>query len=445
MKKLNVIVAVFLVALTVIGWGSYIATSSSDLIEYNKNIEAAETFTEQGLYYRAINSYEKAIEYRPSEKNWTKLLSVCVLNCAEYPTYLSNYIGFLESAVSQYPKNADFIYELATAYYNDESYTSAYSTVKNAVENGVKEEKIITLMKELKYLYKLEGSPFYRFYAPVNNTYVVQTPSGWGMMSTEGQSTSSEYPYFGPLGEKSERVFITDKLGARLYSEDGGVLAKFDGNVTDAGRLSEGLIAIKIGDGKYAYYNEFGEKQFGDYDIAGTFYNGKAAVKIGTKWSIIDKKGELVTDDVFDDIVLDNYGYFNKQEVVPACVSGKYSLYDESMKKVSDFEADGMGIVTPDGEIAFCQSGKWGFIDTKGKVLIEPVYDGALSFSNGLAGVRVGNLWGFIDTENNLAIGCKFAGADYFNADGSGCVRVDSGIGQGTIPQWQVLVLELGL
>ena len=151
MKKLNVIIAVFLVALTAIGWISYITTSSSDLIEYNKNIEDAEAFTDQGLYYRAIDSYAKAIEYRPSEKNWTSLLAVCVLNCGEYPSYLSNYIDYLESAVAQYPKNVDFIYELATAYYNDESYSSAYNVVLNAVENGVKDEKITTLMQELKY------------------------------------------------------------------------------------------------------------------------------------------------------------------------------------------------------------------------------------------------------------------------------------------------------
>lgn len=85
---------------------------------------------------------------------------------------------------------------------------------------------------------------------------------------------------------------------------------------------------------------------------------------------------------------MDNYGYFNNQEVVVACIDGKYSLYDDSLNKVSDFEAEDMGIPTADNKIAFCQSGKWGYIDTQGKVLIEPAYDGALSFSNGLAGVR---------------------------------------------------------
>lgn len=445
MKKLNVIIAVFLVALTAIGWISYITTTSSDLIEYNKNIEDAEAFTDQGLYYRAIDSYAKAIEYRPSEKNWTSLLAVCVLNCGEYPSYLSNYIDYLESAVAQFPKNVDFIYELATAYYNDESYSSAYNVVLNAVENGVNDEKITTLMQELKYLYKLEGSPFYSFYSPINDTYVVQTAGGWGTMTTEGQFSSSEYPYYGPLSENGERLFTTAELGARLYNENDEVLAKFEGNVTDAGRLSEGLIAIQLDDGKYAYYNEFGKKQFGDYDAAGTFHDGKAAVQIGGKWGVIDQQGETVVDAKFDEIVLDNYGYFNNQEVVVACIDGKYSLYDDSLNKVSDFEAEDMGIPTADNKIAFCQSGKWGYIDTQGKVLIEPAYDGALSFSNGLAGVRVGDAWGFIDTDNNIVIQCEFAGVDYFNADGTCCVRVDSGIGEDTTPQWQMLVLELGL
>jgi hypothetical protein len=41
--------------------------------------------------------------------------------------------------------------------------------------------------------------------------------------------------------------------------------------------------------------------------------------------------------------------------------------------------------------------GKWGFIDKTGVFLIEPKYDYAGKFSEGLAGVEIRGKWGYID------------------------------------------------
>lgn len=46
-------------------------------------------------------------------------------------------------------------------------------------------------------------------------------------------------------------------------------------------------------------------------------------------------------------------------------------------------------------EIAYKDSnGKWGFVNNDGKTVIEPKFDEAMSFSNGLAAVRSGDKWG---------------------------------------------------
>ena len=42
---------------------------------------------------------------------------------------------------------------------------------------------------------------------------------------------------------------------------------------------------------------------------------------------------------------------------------------------------------------------KWGYIDTKGNIVIPAVYDDAYSFSQGLAAVKVNGKWGYIDTK----------------------------------------------
>ena len=58
------------------------------------------------------------------------------------------------------------------------------------------------------------------------------------------------------------------------------------------------------------------------------------------------------------------------------------------------------------------QDAKWGYIDTKGTLVIASQYDEAKSFSEGLAAVRVGKQWGYIDGAGATKINpqYKFAG-----------------------------------
>lgn len=51
---------------------------------------------------------------------------------------------------------------------------------------------------------------------------------------------------------------------------------------------------------------------------------------------------------------------------------------------------------------------KWGFIDWKGHVIVEPKYQNARSFSDGLAAVKRDGMWGFIDSTGNEVIEPKF-------------------------------------
>ena len=56
-----------------------------------------------------------------------------------------------------------------------------------------------------------------------------------------------------------------------------------------------------------------------------------------------------------------------------------------------------------EGLAAVNLNGKYGFIDKKGNLVIQPTYDDARAFSEGLAAVRFGEKWGYIDTKGNLA------------------------------------------
>lgn len=50
------------------------------------------------------------------------------------------------------------------------------------------------------------------------------------------------------------------------------------------------------------------------------------------------------------------------------------------------------------------ERGKYGFIDTSGRVIIKPQFEGAYPSSEGLATVSLGKeKWGFIDTTGKVA------------------------------------------
>ena len=60
------------------------------------------------------------------------------------------------------------------------------------------------------------------------------------------------------------------------------------------------------------------------------------------------------------------------------------------------------------------KNGKWGFVDMDGAWVIEPQYENAEGFSDGLAPVQTGETWGFINQENKLVIAAEFYGAHSF-------------------------------
>jgi hypothetical protein len=58
---------------------------------------------------------------------------------------------------------------------------------------------------------------------------------------------------------------------------------------------------------------------------------------------------------------------------------------------------------------------KWGFIDIKGELIIDTKFDGAGSFSEGIANVKKEGKWGFIDKKGDYVISPQFDDARWFS------------------------------
>lgn len=74
--------------------------------------------------------------------------------------------------------------------------------------------------------------------------------------------------------------------------------------------------------------------------------------------------------------------------------------------------------------------GKWGYIRKDGKMAIPFKYENALDFSEGLAPVMIMNKWGYIDDKGELVIPFKFVKAESFE---NGLASVNDGTSTGFI------------
>lgn len=68
-----------------------------------------------------------------------------------------------------------------------------------------------------------------------------------------------------------------------------------------------------------------------------------------------------------------------------------------------------------EGLAAVRLNGKWGFIDKEGKVVVPCKYDGAGSFSEGLAAVMLNDKWGFIDKTGKEVAACQYYDVSEFS------------------------------
>ncbi len=259
------------------------------------------------------------------------------------------------------------------------------------------------------------------------------------------------------------------------------------GSSTNTENDGKVMYLVGVGD-SLGYMDETGkmvvEPQYSD---AKSFYEGLAAVKVGDKWGFIDESGKMVIEPQFD-----RYGYgFNEGLACVGLIKGqlekpepesfiisegkidtiwnnhiiKYGFIDKTGKIVIDAQFDGdsrfkeglasvrigdkKGFIDKTGKMVFehqnytfgfseglaCvwekvdeSNRKYGYINKAGEVVIEPQFDLAQDFTEGLACVRIGDKEGFIDKTGKIVIEPQYKRAFNF-VDGLAAVEVDGKYG----------------
>ena len=201
----------------------------------------------------------------------------------------------------------------------------------------------------------------------------------------------------------------------------------------DATDFSEGLSAVVLPYGKCQFIDKSGKVIISlnkDIMVAHSFHNGMAMViNYNNEKSYINKKGEFIINKQINPNLDFSEGL------------ARFSKYDSISKKMS------FGFINTKGEIViqnlnfnfvssfsedlaiFSIDNKYGFIDKKGAIVINPQFNSARVFKNGLASVRIeqGNnvfKWGYIDKKGKFIIEAQFDDASYFSENGFAKVGV---------------------
>ncbi|SAL87411.1 KWG Leptospira [Caballeronia arvi] len=284
----------------------------------------------------------------------------------------------------------------------------------------------------------------------------------WGFIDKRGAvviNPQFDGDYYTPPFFSEGRAAI--KVGARYgYIDKTGsfvIAPMFD----EARWFSEGLAVVKTG-GKYGYVDRAGMVAIQPtFDSAGAFKDGLAVVTIGGRCGFINRTGVLAVKPQFEllDTVSDGLAQFAVSNPYHTDEKGQVAQdapapQDDGAWKYGYVDRTGRVVIAPQFELTLmnqlggsfveglavvefgtsatptrrAQRGKFGFIDKAGRLAINPQYDFASSFSDGLAVVEVDGKYGYIDHTGNMIIEAQFEQADSFS-EGLAWVRLGTKFG----------------
>ena len=440
MKKIRIIVTLLMILLIGGGWSSGILglfgkSRLVEMNEYEQYMNIASDYMDRGLYQLAIQQYEKALSIDNSLSLQNAILDAYQLRADETGDISDEYINAAIFASQSFPTDEDLAYRMASLLMGENDYYKAYKQIMRLMDSGLTSEKINSLFNEIRYSYTLSSHAYTNVRGLTNKLYAVEKGGQWGFLQSNGDVYSEchlENAY--SCGEKMFRLQYDGKK-TRMLDDNDVVQGIFNMVPEKAGVYSEGLIPICV-NGKYGFYNSLGDYQFGEFDYAGAFQKGIAAVKNGDDWFLIDKNGNPVSGQTYRDIKLNQEGKCFVDDLFLADRGDGYNLYDKEENLSCQMNLEETDIFTKDKIIAFKKDGKWGFINTEGEILLEPKYAMAKSYSKGVAAVCIDGKWGYINKDGDIVIDTQFNAADYMN-DAGGCFVLDAG------GDWRFLKLRI--
>lgn len=424
-KFIPLLIPLIMVLMWVISFSNVFEYNTSVSAEYNNHIKSAEQYLEKDIVIDAIAEYQKALTIKKNDYDTAMKIAELYGKLDDKSSQLSAYKTAMESDRTK----IEPCLILADYYMELNNLSEAYGILSDA-DKYIDSDEIDKRILEIKSKYHISSIKYDKLmpYFYLNNSStgyaIVEDDGKKGLLSTSGGLTVK--CAYDDVGIYSEYVTPVKKDGQWYYINIKGYKKLVpDESMDYLGAFSGGYAAAKKGD-IYGYIDKKMKEHHFEFEFAGGFCNGVAAVKKNGKWALINTSFKTVTNYEFDDILLNEYGYCSEYSAIFAKKDGSYFLYDTSGKCLSE-GYDEAKLFASKEPAAVKKNGKWGYIDNKGKVAIEPMYENADSFSLGYAPFYRNGKWGCIDKNGNVLIEPQFDSLKPFFKNGNAIV-VEKGV-----------------
>ena len=164
--------------------------------------------------------------------------------------------------------------------------------------------------------------------------------------------------------------------------------------------FSEGFAAVSQ-NGKYGYINKQNEIVINfEYDYANSFDNNISIIEKSGKKGLINKKNQTILEPIFDDL------YFRSDNYIHIKRENKVGLLDIHCQEFISPNYQDIGIFSNYGLASFAIHGYFGYLNSKGDVVISPKFHCAEEFKNEVAVVGIDKEYFLIDLNGKRISDC---------------------------------------
>jgi len=381
-----------------------------------------------GIYIRAVPLLEEAAGYDAvhtirAENELKKAYLALIGNRG----FSRKYTSLLEKQMGRQDAGPELFIEAANYYLSVTKTQEALSVLRKGIER-TGDSRIVTLYENSRYAIEISRPPFDFAAAIYKGSAQVQLDGKWGIAGTDGTlfipceyDKISTFDRDRAIVDKSGLIYAVDKNNNRIAVARDGIM--------DFGNYADNRIPLETDGGWCRSTGEFelGTSIFEDF---GMYSGGYAAAKTDGKWGVVDLSVRWLIPAEYDEIIMDELGRCYAQGAVFVRSGDLVYLFSEGVPGEDTYQ-DARPF-SDEGYAAVKKDGKWGFIDANGTVMIQFIYEDALSFGQHLAAVKQGELWGYISMYGHIVIEAGFKEAKSFSG-GSAVVLTERG--------WQFITL----
>ncbi len=298
-------------------WSNISDFKTESARQYKKYINDAQSFEEKGILIDAVKKYESALRVKPEDYD----TAVKIASLYQELGNESSYVSALEKEIKIDSSNPEPYRILIEKKMEEGDDRKTYAFLKTAEANlSASKEKPEEILKEIeekmleirgKYSYlSCYAEEYFGLHYTDKGAQLAKVREGdkYGLMNDSGKIIKS-YVYEDINLTSGDGLVPIKYEGEYYYMDSSGYKKIVTPRPADfLGVFGDKYAPVGI-DGKYDYIDRNMQEYHFDYEYAGPFENGVAAVKKDGKWGLINTSFESKTGFVYDEILTDNYGF----------------------------------------------------------------------------------------------------------------------------------------